>query len=257
MSKIFALPAATLAAGLLLSACGGGGGGGLPGSTGDTNVPTVPTTPTTPATPTAPVLTGRWVNDQGVWVARWLAPAQGESTSPVWVLSSDGKNLAYLSAKVSTSGEVTASGSSFNLDPAVTVITPVNWSGVYDSKAARVSFADGASMTQDPPLSAAIQSQVTGSWTTTLGTALIDVSVVIDSQGVLTGVSTTGCTYAGVVVVRPESFVYDTRMTESCPDKTQVLLNGIASLSPSQQNLTFTLLTADRKSAKALFFSKL
>lgn len=254
MKKMFTVAGVALAVSLVLSACGGGGGSsGSSGSSGSTVV-TPPPPVTTP--PTAPVLTGRWVNDQGVWVARWLAPAQGESASPVWLLSNDGKSLAYLTADVSTSGAVSAIGQAFNLDPQAPTVTAVHWTGTYDAKTSKVLFADGSSMTQDAPQSAAIQSEVTGSWDSSLGAALIDLSFTIDSQGVLTGASTTGCTYAGVVLVRTGSFVYDARVTEACPDKTQVLLNGIASLSATKQNLSFTLMTADRQNAKALFFSK-
>lgn len=255
MKKSFQAATLTLAATVLLAACGGGGGGGAADS-GTGGGSTTPVTPVTPPSSTAAALTGRWVNDQGAWVARWLAPAQGESQSPVWLLSTDGKRLAYLTAKVDSNSVVTASGTTFNLDPANSSTSAVSWTGSYNAQQAKVTFADGSSMTRDVPQSLAIQSEATGVWTTSLGNALLDVTFTIDSQGVLTGSSTTGCTYAGAVVVRPESFVYDARFTEVCPDKTQVLLNGIATLSASKQNLTFTTMTADRLYAKALFFGK-
>ena len=251
MKKSIHAAALALAISVLLGACGGGGGG----TGGTSGGGTTPDTPVTPS-PTVPVLTGRWVNDQGAWVARWLAPAQGESQSPVWLLSTDGKRLATLTAKVDSNSVVTASGTSFNLDPANSSTSAVSWTGSYNAQQAKVTFADGSSMTRDVPQSLAIQSEAAGVWTSSLGNALLDVTFTIDSQGVLTGSSTTGCTYAGAVVVRPESFVYDTRVTEACPDKTQVLLNGIASLSATKKNLTFTLVTVDRQYAKALFFTK-
>ncbi|PUE36624.1 hypothetical protein B9Z46_08005 [Limnohabitans sp. Hippo4] len=157
---------------------------------------------------------------------------------------------------MNVNGDVKASGSAFNLDPAINTIIPINWSGTYNAKTAKVSFDNGTSMTQDVPQSPAVQTEVTGTWASSVGNPLIGLTFVIDSQGVLTGNSTTGCTYAGLVAVRPESFVYDTRVTEACPNKTQVLLNGIASLSANKANLTFTLLTVDRLYAKALFFGK-
>lgn len=240
--------ALVLATSVLLGACGGGGG--------DASGSSTPVPPVSPPSSTALVLTGRWVNDQGAWVARWLAPAQGESQSPVWLLSTDGKRLAYLTAKVDSNAEVTASGTTFNLDPADSSTSAISWKGSYSAQLAKVTFADGSSMTRDVPQSLTIQSEVAGVWTSRLSDAFLDVTFTIDSQGVLTGTSTTGCSYAGAVVVRPESFVYDARFTELCPDKTLVLLNGIASLSATKKNLTFTTMTADRLYAKALFFGK-
>lgn len=264
MNKTFKFALIAFSTSILLGACGGGGSS-APGGSGGTTPPDTSTGgsggsggPSEPDLSSLANASGRWLNDQGAWVARWLSPAQGETQSPIWLLSSDGKQLTYLSASLSSSGQLSASGKSFNLDPAVNTVTSVNWTGRLSEQGSvrKVVFPDGTSMTQDAPQSKAVQSEVTGSWSTTLGADIVDLNFTLDSQGVLTGVSTTGCTYAGVVAIRPESFVYDTRVSESCPDKTQVLLNGIASLSADKQRLTFTIMTSDKQYAKALFFTK-
>ncbi len=72
---------------LALAACGGGGGGSTSADTG---------TPASPAATLLASMEGRWENAAAGWDAKWLLPAAGQSSSPIWVLSRDGTVLTYL-----------------------------------------------------------------------------------------------------------------------------------------------------------------
>ncbi|MFD0666318.1 hypothetical protein ACT80S_01255 [Ramlibacter sp. MAHUQ-53] len=235
---------AALALAGLLAACGGGGGGAA--------------APATKAASSVQDMQGRWENAAANWDAKWLAPAAGQSASPIWLLARDGSYLAYLEGTVAADGKVRASGTRYTLDSATQTTSAASWDGtatIVDG-ATRLAFADGTSMTRSAAQPLAVQGEVTGAWTSQLGADLVTLSYAIDAQGVLTGSSTTGCTYAGYVVVRPNSFVYDAKVSETCIDGVAKLLEGIGSLASDKARLTLTLRGPAGAYAKALYFIK-
>lgn len=235
---------ATLALVGLISACGGGGGD-------------------TPALETQIVssvqdLKGRWENTTAGWDAKWLAPAAGQSVSPIWLLARDGSYLTYLEGTVGSDGKVRAIGTRYALDSNPQLTSAANWDANASLVAGntRLTFTDGTSITRSAPQPLAVQTEVMGDWRSQLGADLVTLNYRIDAQGVLTGSSTTGCTYAGYVVVRPDSFVYDARVSETCIDGLSKLLDGIGSLATDKSRLTLTLRDQAGAYAKALYFIK-
>jgi hypothetical protein len=236
----------TLGSAWVLSACGGGGGSSAP-------VPVVVNT--------SADLVGRWENPAANWDAKWLAPVSGQTASPIWQLSRDGSSMAYMEATVAADGTVTASGKRYALNVAgegALQSTSQTWNAKASalSGQTRLTFNDGTLLTRSPAQALVVQADVTGGWTSQLGNGLVTLNNSIDAQGVLKGTSTTGCSYVGYVVVRANSFVYDTRLSETCIDGVEKLLNGIGSLSTDKTRLTLTLLGPAGAYAKALYFSK-
>jgi hypothetical protein len=236
---------ATMAFVGLLSACGGGGGGSAPA-------------PEAQVANSVQDLKGRWENANGGWDAKWLAPKSGQSASPIWLLARDGSYLTYMEGSVGSDGKVRATGTRYSLDSTQQVTTAASWDATATLVAGntRLTFTDSTALTRSPPQALALQTEVTGDWTAQLGNNLVTLNYRIDAQGVLTGSSTTGCLYAGYVVVRPDSFVYDARVSETCIDGNTKLLDGIGSLANDKTRLTLTLRSQSGEDAKALFLVK-
>lgn len=237
--------ALVLSAAWMMSACGGGGS--------SAPVPVVVNT--------SADLMGRWENPTANWDAKWLAPVAGQTVSPVWQLSRDGSSMAYMEASVGADGTVTATGKRYALNVAgegTLQSTPQSWNAKASalSGQSRLTFSDGTVLTRSAAQALVVQADITGGWTSQLGNGLVTLNYSIDAQGVLKGTSTTGCSYVGYVVVRANSFVYDARLSETCIDGVEKLLNGIGSLSTDKTHLTLTLLGPAGAYAKALYFSK-
>ncbi|MFM7016886.1 MAG: hypothetical protein ACKOX3_11220 [Bacteroidota bacterium] len=238
--------ALTLSTALLIAACGGGGSNSAP-------VPVVANSVSD--------LVGRWENPAANWDAKWLAPVSGQTASPIWLLSRDGSSMSYLEGTIAADGAVSASGKRYALNvagegSAAPVSQTWNATATMLNGLTKLSFSDGITLTRSAAQSLVVQSDVTGAWTSQLGNGLVTLNYSIDAQGVLKGTSTTGCNYVGYVVVRANSFVYDARLSETCIDGVEKLLNGIGSLATDKARLTLTLLGPSGAYAKALYLSK-
>jgi len=242
----FASATFALTAAFLVAACGGGGG------SSSAPVPVVANSVSD--------LVGRWENPAANWDAKWLAPVSGQTVSPIWLLSRDGSSMSYLEGTIAADGTVSATGKRYALNVAGEGTVPV--SQTWNAKATtlsgqtRLSFSDGTTLTRSAAQALVVQSDVTGAWTSQLGNGLLTLNYSVDAQGVLKGNSTTGCTYVGYVVIRANSFVYDARLSETCTDGVEKLLNGIGSLATDKARLTLTLLGPSGAYAKALYLSK-
>lgn len=204
---------------------------------------------------------GRWENPTEQWDAKWLLPVSGQTLSPIWVLSRDGRYMSYLEGAVASDGVVRASGKRFDLTlPPSTAgaVSNVNWEAkaTLNGTATDLKFSNGVAITRSAPEPQTQQSDVTGAWQASLQDNLVSLNWFVDTQGVVRGTSTTGCNYGGFVVARPGSAVYDARISEICIDGTETFLSGIASLVGNKNRLTFTLLGPDYAYAKVLYFVK-
>lgn len=245
----FSLILVASASAIILSACGGGGSGSSVGST--------ITPPTGVDTST---LQGRWVTASGAtpsYTALVVPDGTTTSTATAWVLAQDASRLVKISATSSQS----ANGKSYDLAAPGSTATDIA-SGSYTANLSAtpksISFANvlGASLslTQSDPLSGiAAHADAAGTWKASAGAVYI--TWTLNDTGVLSGSSTSGCTYSGNTTIPTAVKLYRVSFTETC-SATATAFAGIATLNTDRTRLTVATTTAGDAKGSALFFVK-
>lgn len=222
-----ALLATALAA--TLSACGGGGGGD------DDPL----------------IAQGRYTTATGVSPAYTVlvVPASA-GAHQAWAVSSTGDRLAKLS--LSAANAVTGKRYNLSADP----ITPEAVTGT----ATLAGPASSASLSlpglstlpatatvvsrTDRLTEAATLATVAGSWSGSFDAGARTATWTISGAGVLSGFSTTGCTYTGNLVARNDAPVFDVSFTQTCPgvpSTTVTSFSGLARVSGSAGSTGLTV----------------
>ena len=230
----------------LLAACGGGGGDGA-------------SAPATPA-PIDPLsLKGRWVT-AGIAAPAFTAIVVPEGgNAGAWVLANDASRLVRLVLR----SDNTVAGKSYVLTPAGTAAVDVMGSFTTDLAASPKGLtingvpAATLALTQSATLAAAaVQGDVAGTWAATLGGGAQTTQWVVTGSGSMTGSSTTGCTYAGIVVAMVNTAAYNVSFTETCPVGVPAAFSGIATVNTALSALTVVSANADTSVGSALFFAR-
>ena len=221
-----ALLATALAA--TLSACGGGGGNDDP-----------------------LIAQGRYTTATGVSPAYTVlvVPASA-GAHQAWAVSSTGDRLAKLN--LSAANAVTGKRYNLSANP----ITPEAVTGT----ATLAGPASSASLTlpgrstlpatttvvsrTDRLTEAATLATVAGSWSGSFDAGARTATWTISGAGVLSGSSSTGCTYTGNLVARSDAPVFDVSFTQTCPGiptDTVTSFSGLARVSGSAGSTSLTV----------------
>ena len=215
--------------------------------------------------PVAPAVVLTNIAAQGLW-----QNAAGSATDNFTVVTDSGDAWSVLNtagtqrlvkAMLATSGTGFAgTGKSFLLGTstvdAVTLnasaVAKTSLNGSISSTAPAESFSLAYQTRYD---TAAKLADFVGSWTGALKTASANWS--INATGVLTGVSTTGCTYTGQLGLRPEArAVANIAVTQTCAAETKeapvTQFSGVAFKTTDNKAVTVLLTTADSTQALAL-----
>jgi hypothetical protein len=195
-----------------LTACGGGGGGG-----------------STPApAPTIADAQGIWSGTSGSSAGAMSAIVLPNGTA--WALMSSPTRL-FKGSLVMPASSITGSGKLYTLGT-TTIDATVSLTASLVAKASLGGNITSASPTEAYNLvyqtrydTAAAMADFAGTWTGTLGAVALTWPI---SNGVISGTSTTGCTYIGTVSLRSEAkAVVDAVVTETCSGVVKQL-SGVA-----------------------------
>lgn len=233
---------AALAAASLLAACGGGGDGPAPAAGNPAQ------------------FKGRWAtpaNSADATTAIVL-PDSGGTTASAWLLAQDRSRLV----KLRVAGDGSASGKAWTLgaDSAGQAIS------------ARLSETPGASPKRlsvsaiaaqplvleqlDTLATPASQTDAAGTWRASAGDNAAIRQWTVASEGLLTGSSTTGCTFSGKLGASTDSSAFSVQFNENCPDGARLAFTGIATVDAGKNRLTMVAANADESRGVALFFHK-
>jgi hypothetical protein len=235
-----------MAVSCLLAACGGGGSDGA-------GAPAIPA----PIDPLS--LKGRWVTVGAAAPAFTAIVVPEGANAGAWVLANDASRLVRLLLR----SDNTAEGKSYVLNPAGTAAVDVSGSFTADLAASPSELtingvpAVTLALSQSATLAAAaVQGDAAGTWTATLGGGAQTTQWVVTGSGSMTGTSTTGCTYAGIVVAMVNAAAYNVSFTESCPVGVPAAFSGIATVNAGLTALTVVSANADASVGSALFFAR-
>jgi len=230
----------------LLAACGGGGGDGASAAAA-------------PAAIDPLSLKGRWVTAVGAAPAFTAIVVPEGGNAGAWVLANDASRLIRLVLR----SDNTAAGKSYVLNPAGTASTDVSGSFTTDLAASPKGLtingipATTLALTQSAPLATgAVQGDIAGTWTATLGGGAQTTQWTVTGSGSMTGTSTTGCTYAGIVVAMVNTAAYNVSFTETCPVGVPAAFSGIATVNAALSALTVVSEDTDARVGSALFFAR-
>lgn len=235
------LAAFTLVFGSLLVACGGGGGGDASGPTID------------PAQ-----LKGRWVTAAGVAPATTaVVVPEANGTASAWLLAQDASRLVKLVVRSDSS----ANGKSYALGQAnatgQAVTGQVNAALAASPKTIAFTGLNTGTLTQSDALATpAVQTEVQGNWSATLGGNAQTVQWSLAATGSMTGSSTTGCSYTGNVAAMASTAAYSVSFNESCADGSKTAFSGVGTLNVAKNGLTVVVTSADETRGTAVFFAK-
>lgn len=230
--------------GALAAACGGGGGD--PASEPQ-------------AGPTPAALQGRWSTPAGsasAYVALIVPDTGSAVSSQAWVLSQDGATLARL-----TLSGTQVRGSLYSLSGQA----PASVLGTLILDASRVpktlSLPGPAATTllsQVDGLNAqALLSDAAGTWSGALDKGYKTLSLSVGAaDGVISGISSTGCTYRGRLAPRAGVGVFDASLTEVCPGVAVQSFAGLATASTASNRFTLVLVSEDNARALVLLMSR-
>ena len=208
----------------LLAACGGGGSDGASAAAA-------------PAAIDPLSLKGRWVTAGGAPPAFTAIVVPEGGNAGAWVLANDASRVVRLVLR----SDNTAAGKSYVLNPAGTAAADVMGSFTADLAASPKGFtingvpAATLALTQSATLAvAAVQGDAAGTWTATLGGGAQTTQWVVTGSGSMTGSSTTGCTYAGIVVAMVNTTAFNVSFTETCPVGVPAAFSGIATVNAAR-----------------------
>lgn len=241
---ISALPrfALTLTASLFLAACGGGGG-----SSDGTGTP-VGTTGLDTAT-----LQGRWETPAAATPAYTAIVVPGTSNvATAWLLAEDASRLA----KLGLNSALAVSGKTYPLDGSAVADVSGNFAASLDTGTGSVTLTNvlaGAILLNRSSTLAGIaaHADAAGTWKATAGTVVANWA--LSDTGVISGSSTTGCTYAGNTQTPTSISLYTLSFTETCAGAATDF-NGIATLNADRTRLTVAATATGDAKGTALFF---
>jgi hypothetical protein len=96
-----------------------------------------------------------------------------------------------------------------------------------------------------------------GNWTGSVSSGVQRLNFSIASQtGILSGTSTTGCTYSGNLVAVSNASAFTSTLNENCPDGSTANFEGIATLNADKNRLTIVAATQAQTSGLVLLLSK-
>jgi hypothetical protein len=204
-------------------------------------------------------LKGRWVSASvtPAMTALIVPGASGESNA--WLLAHDASKLVKLVVRsdssisghsyalsqadangLSVSGQITTA---LNASPASIGLTGIN--------------ASALSLTRTDDLSSpAVQADIAGAWHATFGGKAVVLQWALDANGVLSGSSTTGCSYTGNLTAIVSTAVYNAQFVENCSGTLTNDFRGIAVASSDKDALTLVAVKADGSKGAAFFFTK-
>lgn len=235
----------------LLAACGGGGGSDA-SSTEPTPTPTV-------FTPSK--LQGRWSSTGATAATSYTAiilPGAG-NTANVWLLS---QNLSHLNV-LSLNDQAVFSGKTYALGSSSTPITATGTVVADLTSSTKILSLNGANSEvlqvtlQDALTQPASLADTGGNWTGSVSSGVQTLNFSIASQtGILSGTSTTGCTYSGNLVAVSNANAFTSTLNENCPDGSTANFEGIATLNTDKNRLTIVAATLTQTSGLVLLLSK-
>jgi hypothetical protein len=236
---------------LALTGCGGGGGGG------DVPVPVPVPTPTPTPTPTpAASVKGFWGGTQGTVATSAIILANGDS----WFVFQE-SGVATRFARLQTTPNSTSfssSGVQYLLQNGTTEAASAT--GTFVEKASltgALTAASGSSTlgllyNSQYDIPASLNDAV-GSWKGGYGNSGSTLTMTVTSAGVLSGTSSTGCSYSGTLQPRSaDPAVFDLGFTKICLVGAAKTLGGVATVNAAKTSLFFAVTTAD-KTQGALF----
>lgn len=247
-----------------LAACGGGGG--------EAAAPAPAPAPAPPAAPAPAPVSPRAVS-QGFWTGA-VTNGPEASTRASTVIMPDG--TAWVAHETTTAvtgvSKVTLTGTPVNATTATFTGTGNYYSLTGAARQALTATATASTagtltgttaITGNPAgtfnwasvagyTTAATAADVTGTWRGTAGGNVVQVTWAVTAAGSLSGSSTTGCTYNGLL--KPTSApvaVYDFSITEDCAGAAKAMI-GIATLNTGKTSLR-VVFTADSDVTGGLF----
>ena len=237
--RSFAVPI-LMALGILTS-CGGGGGGEGPTATA------------TPAQTTAAL--------QGLWQGKWSSAQTPISAAllpdgQAWIVFSDANNtLKFIKAALSVQGGV-FSGVGKEYVPgtsgtsSVALSTTVIPGSQLQGSVTISGVINPFSMTYQPRYDiAAKMSDFAGAWRGGFASGTVAVTWEISATGNVTGRSSTGCSYSGVLQTRTEAkSIVDGAFTEACAGVNRAFA-GVVTLDDSKTRLNVTATLLDESAA--------
>jgi len=207
--------------------------------------------------PTPPVsvsvLKGFWAGTQGTTTTSAIVLSNGEA----WIVQQDAGSTSRFSRSqlVPASTAYSGSGTQYNLLTGAS--EPLSLTGNYTEKVLLSGTATSASGAWNMTLSydkryetAAKPADAVGTWKGAYSSKTLTMTIAAD--GALTGSSTTGCTYNGVLQPRSsDPAVFDLAFTERCLSTTTALA-GIATVNEAKTSIFWAFTTID-KTAGGLF----
>jgi hypothetical protein len=210
----------------------------------------------TPVQPTpVSVLKGYWVGSQNSTTISAIVLSNGEA----WIVQQDAGSINRFSRSqlTPTSTSFSGSGTQYNLITGTS--EPLSLSGSYTEKTLLSSTGSATSgswtmaMNYDKRFeTTAKTTDAVGTWRGAYNSNSKTVTITIATDGALTGSSTTGCSYNGVLQPRSaDPAVFDLAFTEKCQSNTTALA-GIATVNELKTGISFAVTTVD-KTQGALF----
>ena len=214
--------------------------------------------------PPAPLQTsslqGRWTAPAGATSAHTLLvlPSATDGTAAVWAITADGQALLRLQMQATGAHEVELRGWRHVLGEGQMPST-VAWQGTaaLTTGSASMTFEAGTlAFTRVDPLDQPPRlADIGGSWSATLGEGAVVLHWSVDASGRLSGSSTTGCTYSGMLQENSHATLFDTTLIETCQDLARKFA-GIASPRPAMDGtvsgMTLALVQEDGGAALLL-----
>jgi hypothetical protein len=237
--------------------CGGGGGGGDGGDGGGGAEPLpIPNL-------TAKQLQGRWISSSSNGPTRvlYVIPTPSGSTAEGWMLTSDGLVGEYWGVTTTDKSSLSVVSKRYNLgvdqDPTKGFFTG---NAILDPSSTLTIDNQTYIRTGTLEITASVSS-ITGKWSASAGGGAIRQTFSVNSQGVLSGTSTSGCAYNGTLSARDNIAVFAFGLTESCgsgPFESIRSFSGIANYISAEVNNPARLLlvsTTSKGSDRALVIS--
>jgi hypothetical protein len=185
----------------------------------------------------------------------WIALESATSTTGLAKLSITGVAASSTTASLSGSGQYYAEGGAAKVatTAAGSASTAGTLSGSITIGTAAASTINWSAGTNYK--TAALQANVAKNWSSTSGDGAVVTTWAVTSAGVLSGSSTTGCTYTGTL--KPNSnpiAVFDLSATETCAGTVQTL-TGIGTLNSAKTKLNVAYTAASGNSGGLLAFA--
>ena len=204
----------------------------------------------------APVMSGFWGGTTGTTTTSAIVLANGDT----WVVFQEANvtsRFARLQAHASGTG-FSGTGSQYLLQTGTA--EPASATGTFAQKSllsGTMSATSGSTLLDLTYNSRyethAIPADAIGRWVGSFGSGSNVLTMTIEAAGILSGSSTTGCTYSGTIQPRiADPAVFDVTFSEACLVGASRTLSGIATVNAEKTSLFCATTTSDKTSG-ALF----